>query len=124
MALGTVKIGDVEVSRFIIGGNPFSGFAHQTFERGQEMRHYYTAARIKETLKEAERLGITTFTGRADNHIIRMLMEYWDEGGTIQWLSQTCPGVGTLERGIENSLGGGAKLPGLVDVSKESELGF
>jgi hypothetical protein len=74
------------------------------------MRAYYTVARIKETLKEAEARGITTFTGRADNHVIRMLMEYWDEGGTIQWLAQTCPGVGTLERGVQNSLGGGAKL--------------
>ncbi|MFC1671813.1 hypothetical protein ACFL01_01625 [Planctomycetota bacterium] len=110
MALGTVKIGDVDVSRFIIGGNPFSGFGHQTPERDREMKRYYTVARIKETLKEAEALGITTFTGRADNHVVRMLMEYWDEGGAIQWLAQTCPGVGPLERGITNSIGGGAKL--------------
>jgi hypothetical protein len=109
MTLGTVRLGDLEVSRFIIGGNPFSGFAHQTPERAHEMKHYYTTARIKETLKEAERVGIDTFIGRADNHIIRVLMEYWDEGGTIQWVAQTCPGIGTMERGVANAVGGGAK---------------
>jgi hypothetical protein len=30
MALAAVKIGNLSVSRMIIGGNPFSGFSHQS----------------------------------------------------------------------------------------------
>ena len=75
----TVVFGDVEVARFVIGGNPFSGFSHQSRERSQEMVHYYTVARIKEALRKAEEAGINTFFGRTDRHVKRMLLEYWDE---------------------------------------------
>ena len=33
--------------------------------------------------------GITTFFGRGDNHVIRVLREYWNEGGKLQWVAQT-----------------------------------
>ncbi len=46
---------------------------------------------------------------RADQHVIRTLMEYWDEGGTLQWLAQTCPGVGPTLKTIEMAIRGGAK---------------
>jgi len=106
--MDTVKLGSLDVSRFILGSNPFSGFAHQTAEVGAAMKHYFTAAKIKETLRQAEAVGITTMIGRADNHVIRVLMEYWDEGGRIQWVAQTCPGVGPSERVARMAIAGGA----------------
>ena len=54
----TVQFGDVEVTRFVIGGNPFSGFSHQGPQRDKEMVRYYTVARIKEALRKAEAAGI------------------------------------------------------------------
>ncbi len=104
-----VKLGGLSVSRFILGGNPFSGFSHQTAEVDQEQLHYYSCEQIKATYREAERLGVNAHVGRADHHIMRVLMEYWDEGGTIQWIAQTCPELGTVERGARNGLRGGAK---------------
>ena len=89
MALGTVRIGSLEVSRLILGGNPFSGFSHQGLERDEEMVAYYTADRIKATLRQAERCGVTTHIGRTDNHVIRLLKEYRAEGGSIHWIAQT-----------------------------------
>jgi len=109
MSVGKIKIGEVSISRMIIGGNPFSGYSHQTEEKDDEMKHFYTAERIKEALRKAEKAGINTHIGRADNHIVRVLMEYWDEGGQIQWIAQTCPGVGSMELGIRNAVRGGAK---------------
>lgn len=100
-----VKIGDVEVSRLLLGSNPFSGFSHQGVERDREMVRWYTTARLKETLFEAERLGITGLVARTDFHIIRLLREYWDEGGSLQWLAQTCPGVGPSEMCVERAAG-------------------
>ena len=104
-----VKIGSLEVSRFILGSNPFSGFAHQTEEASREMVHYHTVARITEALHQAEEVGITTMIGRADHHVIRTLMEYWDSGGKLQWVGQTCPGVGPSERVARMAVEGGAK---------------
>ena len=86
-----VSIGSVIVSRLCIGGNPFSGFSHQSEERSREMVAYYTPERIKETLRAAEAAGINTFIGRTDDHITGILRDYWDEGGTIQRIAQITP---------------------------------
>ena len=89
MSLRTVSLGPVKVSKLAIGGNPFSGFSHQGPERDREMRLYYTTERIKAALRKAEAAGINTFFGRADNHVMRMLEEYREKGGTIQWMAQS-----------------------------------
>jgi len=103
-----VKIGTATVSRFILGSNPFSGFGHQGHEVDRQMVHYFTAARIKETLRRAEELGINTLIARGDHHVLRVLMEYWDEGGTLQWFAQTCPELGHPDRTIRKAAQNGA----------------
>lgn len=109
VALGSVKLGELTVSRFILGGNPQSGFSHFSVALDEEMMDYFTAANAKALLQQAEELGVTTHIGRADHHIMRVLREYWNEGGTIQWIAQTCPELGPPRRGVENGLRGGAK---------------
>ena len=104
----TVRIGQSEVSRLIVGSNPFSGFSHQGTEMDRKMTHYYTSARIKQTLTQAEALGINTVIARADHHIVRVLMEYWDEGGRLQWFAQTCPEVGPPELSVDRAAANGA----------------
>jgi len=103
------QFGKLKVSRFILGGNPFAGFSHQGAEKDKEMVKYFTCAKIKKTLAEAEKLGINAFVGRADNHIIRMLQEYWNEGGKIQWFAQTCPEHGSPEYSVRRAIDCGAK---------------
>ena len=89
MELPVSYLGSCRVSRLIIGGNPFSGFSHHTSELDGDMRNYYTTAKIKETLAAAEQAGINTFFGRSDNHVLRLLNEYRNEGGKIQYFAQT-----------------------------------
>ncbi len=103
-----VDIGSVRVSRFILGSNQFSGFSHMDVKTDQAMRHYYTVARIKDTLRRAEALGVSTLIARADHHVMRMLMEYWDEGGKIDWMAQTCPELGTTQVAADKAISGGA----------------
>ena len=105
----TVAIRNLRLSRFAVGSNPFSGFSHQTPETDRKMLHYFSSARIKQMLAQAESLGINTVIGRADHHIIRVLMEYWDEGGRIQWVAQTCPELGPPENTIERAIFYGAR---------------
>ena len=51
--LPTISIAGIDACRLIIGGNPFSGFSHQSPKRSQEMRDWYTDERIVDTLLEA-----------------------------------------------------------------------
>ncbi len=108
MSMAYVKIGSLSVSRFIVGGNPFSGISHQSGEADAKMADYYTVDRIKKTLAECERNGVTTFIGRADNHIARMLREYWNEGGKIQWIAQSAPERKSLADNIRMAKSRGA----------------
>ena len=107
--MDTVQFQHLTVSRLILGSNPFSGFSHQSPQTDQDMRHYFTTARIKQTLRQAESLGVNTLIARTDFHVMRMLMEYRDEGGTLQWFAQTCPEVGSHEACILRAEDHGAK---------------
>jgi hypothetical protein len=91
----TIRLGTLEVGRFILGSNPFAGFSHQGPRVDAEMAGYYTVDRIKRTLREAEELGVTAWIGRVDQHVVRLVREYRDEGGRIRWIAQTCPEIGS-----------------------------
>ena len=103
------QFNEIKVSRFILGSNPFSGFSHQSPARDVEMRHFFTTTHIKDTLRHAEELGVNTLIARSDYHVMRMLMEYRDEGGALQWFAQTCPEVGSHEACILRAHANGAK---------------
>jgi hypothetical protein len=107
--MDTVNLGNLNVSRFILGSNPFSGFSHQSPEMDQVMRRFFTTARIKDLLFQAEGLGVNTLIARTDIHVMRFLLEYWDEGGKLQWFAQTCPEIGDHQTCISRAISGGAK---------------
>lgn len=102
-------IRQVQVSRFILGSNPFSGFSHQSEAMDWAMRHYFNSANIKQVMFEAQSLGVNTLIARSDFHVMRTLMEFRDEGGTLQWFAQTCPEVGSHEACILRAASYGAK---------------
>ena len=87
--LPTIQLGDHKVSRLIIGGNPFSGFSHQSRELDREMIEYYTMPHLQQTLDECWRHGINTAQSRADRHQMRMILEHRLRGGQMQWIAQT-----------------------------------
>lgn len=104
-----IELGKMRMSRFILGSNPFSGFSHQGPDMDLSMKRYYTTEKVKETLREAETLGINTLIGRTDHHIMRIFLEYWDQGGEIQWFAQTCPEVGDHNICVSRAASCGAK---------------
>lgn len=85
------KIGEVELSRVIAGGNLTSGFAHSRdlIYVSDLLRHYFTDEKIYETWQSCEEHGINTAVLRVDNQVVRLINHYWhDMGGKIQWLAQ------------------------------------
>jgi len=85
----TISIASHCVTRLIIGGNPYSGISHRSPAASKAMEDYYTTRQIMADLAQAEQSGINTVLARADRHIMRTLNEYWNAGGTIQWIAQT-----------------------------------
>jgi hypothetical protein len=106
----TVNIGGHEVSRLILGSNPFSGFSHQGTDRDREMVEYYTVERIIEEMRRAEKVGINTIIARGDKKIRQVMKDYWQAGGTLQWFCQTCPEMGDpAEKNIDEAAEAGAR---------------
>jgi len=89
MLLPTVSIGKTPVTRMIMGGNIISGTSHLNPQLDQEMEDYYTTENVKKALRRCEESGINTVALRTDKHIMRILREHWNEGGSLQWLAQT-----------------------------------
>jgi len=83
-----VKLGKIEVSRLILGVNPFLGGPHFNSIYAAMMREWYTAARVVQVLRQCERYGITALNyapiGRAQADWER----YLAEGGKMQLVAQ------------------------------------
>jgi uncharacterized membrane protein YphA (DoxX/SURF4 family) len=102
------KIGNVEFSRLIMGGNLIGGWAHarDLIYASKLVKAYHTDERVMLTLQLAEKCGINTIL--ANPALTRIINKYWHEtGGKIQFISDC---------------GGGGKdgLPGGIRLSEEA----
>ena len=102
MKLPQVKLRDKSISRLILGSNPISGFSHLSAEKDREMVDYHTTQNVKRLFDECLANGINTFQARGDRHIMRVLNEYWNERGNIQWIAQTASEVRDFRANIES----------------------
>ena len=82
----------IKTSRLVVGGNPFHGYSYINDRISRDaMLDYYTIDKIIRDLKYAETLGYTAFISTTDDFTIRMIRQYRNEGGTLQWIAQTHP---------------------------------
>ncbi len=101
-AIPVVPFGEHKISRLIVGGNPVSGTSHFSKEMDQDMLHYFSAENIKKLIKQCESNGINTWQSRGDRHIRRLLLEYRDQGGKIQWIAQSASEFGSFSSNIKD----------------------
>lgn len=87
--LPTVDFCGLNVTRLILGANPFGGYSHQNPKRDAEMRAFNTSDRIVETLFHAETTGINTvITNNETPHVVDAVKKYLGTGGKLQWIAQ------------------------------------
>jgi hypothetical protein len=83
-----MRFGNVEISRLIVGCNPFYGFSHFNDTLSQVMREYYTAERVCDVLHQCARFGINAYNyvdlGRAGQDLDR----FEAEGGRMHLIVQ------------------------------------
>ncbi len=109
--LPTGRIGKLEVTRLLCGGNLFSGFAHSgdLVYVHSLLQHYFTDDKILETLQLCEESGINTTILRTDEQIVRVMKRYRKErSGKMQWIAQTYPRPDNLKENIQLAIDNGA----------------
>ena len=116
----TGKIGNVEISRIIPGGNLISGFAHSRdlIYVSSLIKNYFTDEKVIETLWLYEACGINTTIMRSDEQTIRILEKFWKRGGRIQWLAQTYPkndDLSNVKLAIDNGAIGAFVMGNIAD---------
>ncbi|MFA6564238.1 MAG: hypothetical protein WCV00_20215 [Verrucomicrobiia bacterium] len=82
------KIGDLEISRLILGTNHVTFFMHSRDLRYVDdlSRHYNTEQKIIETFAAAEANGVTAFMTHQDAKIAKLFRQYRDRGGKLKWI--------------------------------------
>ena len=119
------RIGNVSVSRLIVGGNPISGNAHSRDLPyvSSLMRKYFTDEKCIETLHLCEECGINTAQLRTDNHIVRIMDKYWKQGGKMKWIAQIKPRkpdisdiMNDIKMAFDNGAMGGYLQGGVADT--------
>jgi uncharacterized membrane protein YphA (DoxX/SURF4 family) len=102
------KIGNLELSRLIMGGNLIGGWAHarDLIYADKLVKAYHSDERVMMTLQLAEKCGINTIL--CNPQLTRIINKYWHETeGKIKYISDSGHKDGLLE-GIRLSLEGNA----------------
>ncbi len=82
--LPTVRFGKHDVTRLIIGTNPFCGYSHFNAVLDQFMREYMTPDRVQEILVRCEQAGINTWQLHYQDKTMAFLKRYRESGGKMQ----------------------------------------
>jgi uncharacterized membrane protein YphA (DoxX/SURF4 family) len=87
----TSKIGEMEISRIICGGNLISGYAHSRdlIYVSSLVQAYFNDEKVIETMKMCEACGINTIILRVDKNTLRIMEKYRKRDGKMQWIAQT-----------------------------------
>jgi hypothetical protein len=109
LSLPKIKLGRLEVSRLILGSNPFWGYSHTSPAADEQMRTWYTDERIMAALDEAAVCGITAVATPPTPRWIDLHKKYLDRGGRLRiWLAQPDGSPETMKQQITDSVKGGA----------------
>lgn len=108
--LPTVRLGTLEVSRLILGSNPFWGYSHKSAALDEEMRRHHTDDRIMRILDEAAACGVTAVASPPDERWRKLWARYAAGGGRLgTWISQCHGDPGQMRTEIDRSVEAGAK---------------
>ncbi len=105
------KIGKVQISRLICGGNLISGYAHSRdlIYVSNLLKHYFTDEKIMDTWALCEQQGINSMVAYpGDPHAVEVYRKYRQRGGRIQYLAQINPTREDLKTCVKEAVDAGA----------------
>jgi len=84
--LPTIRLGKYEVTRLILGANPFYGFSHFNRLFDQHMLEWCTPENVWKTVRACEENGINTWQLSDARRGLEDIRRYREQGGKIQWI--------------------------------------
>jgi len=122
--LPTVRLGTLEVSRLILGSNPFWEYSHKSAQLDEEMKRHHTDERIIQILEEAADCGLTAVTSPPDERWVKLWARYLENGGRLRiWISQCHGDPGQMLKEIDRSVKAGAKAIFIQGARVEEQFG-
>ena len=88
-----MKFGGAEISRMVLGVNPFYGFAHYNNNFGTVMKEWYTQDKVCDVLHQANRFGINAFNYVHLDRGPQDWARFVAEGGKMHLIPQVTAGV-------------------------------
>ena len=83
-----MKFGGAEISRLVLGTNPFYGYSHHNSNYDFEMRQWYTQDRICEVLHHAQSFGINAFNYVNIGRTSEDYQKFLNQGGKMHLVAQ------------------------------------
>ncbi|MCF7709178.1 MAG: hypothetical protein K9N52_09800 [Verrucomicrobia bacterium] len=122
--LPKIKIGELEVSRLILGSNPFFGFSHGNPQATpSEMKEFYTPERIMKVLDAAADHGITAVWSPCYDRWIRVWNDYRERDGKMKiWIAQPDPSADEMEAHITAAAKNGAKAVCIQGIRADEQM--
>jgi len=102
--LPTMKIGKLEISRLIVGSNPFSGKSHMSADVDSDMKSHFTEETVFSMLDRCRNVGINAVQSRGSHPIMDLLYRYRKQRGGIHWLAQTGKNLQTFDEELEEMM--------------------
>jgi hypothetical protein len=122
--LPTVRLGTLEVSRLILGSNPFWGYSHKSSQLDEEMRRHHTDERIMQILDEAADCGLTALASPPDERWVNIWSRYLERGGRLKiWISQCHGNPDQMTEEIARSVKAGAAAIFIQGLRVEEQFG-
>lgn len=102
--LPTMKIGDREVTRLIVGSNPFTGKSHLNEAVDADMKAYFTEEQAFVLLRRCEEAGINAVQSRGSMPVMGLIGRYRQSGGRLMWLAQTGKNLTTFDEELDEMM--------------------
>ena len=102
--LPMMKIGDLSVSRLIVGSNPFTGKSHLDAVTDADMKSHFTDKHVFEMLERCESVGINAVQSRGSLPVMDMIYRYRINGGNLLWLAQTGKNLTTFDEELDEMM--------------------
>ncbi|HSA96672.1 MAG TPA: hypothetical protein VLJ16_11505 [Acidobacteriota bacterium] len=122
--LPAVRLGSLEVSRLILGSNPFWGYSHKSAQLDEEMRRHHTDERIVQILDEAASCGVTAVASPPEERWRKIWTRYAAGGGRLKsWIAQCHGDPGQMLAEIDRSVAAGAAAVFIQGARVEEQFG-
>jgi len=102
--LPTMKIGDLEVTRLIVGSNPFTGKSHLDKATDDDMKSYFSDEQAFKMLDRCCEAGINAVQSRGSMPIMGLVGRYRQAGGKLLWLAQSGKNLETFDEELDEMM--------------------